>query len=356
MEKLNPGKTIIGTCSMDDKNTGKSVDVEVLYRNEDEGYLVTKDGDIKRVHGDEYRNILKAYKTTQWKADNVSRLMDEETEAASDHISYEEQDEITPESDNQQKTATDINDDQCADRKKQKIPLIILVSVLALLAILLLISFVYPGKNKQSTTSDQGNSSVGVAVLKRTVPVGELVSSSDFEVSYVSRDTFDVLSRTTYIGANGKSHEGTVILWNDIPSYDNYVALRTIEEGSVAYADDFALSRSAITGQMTIRLVAVIGSESIDDGEIVCELGRYVVEAGSLTDILNSQGQSILGDLYDEAETEETAENIEIAVEAVGGIETQEEPVDEEPEADTELKQEDNSKDTEQPVAEETIE
>ena len=328
MDNLVKGKTVIGNRYMKDRATDAVIEVEVLYGNEEFGFLRTVDGDIKKCPDEEYKKELAAYRAKLYRETEADRIMNESPEYAQEYDEDDAPETAEPETGTRNElvrqnngkivTADMIRDARKLDRKKLKVPFIILGSVAALMLILLLVSTFTSGNKKKSPAQDelQTESSIGVAVLGKDVAVGELISTSDFEASYVSRETFDLLSKTTYIGANGKSHEGTVILWNDIDSYDNYVALRTIPAGTVAMADDFALSRSAITGQMTIRLVAVIGSDSLDDGEIVCELGRYVVEAGSLRDILNSQGQSVLGELYDEAATEETAENIEVPVEA----------------------------------------
>ena len=302
MEELIKGRTVIAKKGVSDKKTGIVTEVEILYGGEETGYMRTMDGEIKRIPvPEQYKEILQEYRDRQRKEDAADQIMNE-GEDDTDYYAQEDQetgpDEQDPGKQELVKAVAGSLEIQKknglrAGHRKLLVPVIILGAViLATLGVLLAQML---AKNNQKVQMPE--ESICIALLKHDIRTGDAVTADTFEPSYVSRETFDLLGRTMYIGPDGISREGAVMLWDDAGKYENCIALRSIEAGSVAMADDYSLSRSSLTGQTTLRLVAVITSDSLEENEIICELGRYVLETGTLSDILNAQNISVLGDM-----------------------------------------------------------
>jgi len=300
MEELIKGRTVIAKKGVSDKKTGIVTEVEILYGGEETGYMRTMDGEIKRIPvPEQYKEILQEYRDRLRKEEAADQIMYEGEEGTD----YDVSDSPAMTGEEQETGRQELvksSSGELAVRKKEKslkhsrgkllIPVIILGTVVLATLGLLLAQLL----TRNSREAQLPEETVSIALLKHDIRVGDTITAADFEHSFVSRETFDMLGRTMYIGPDGISREGAVMLWDDVSKYENRIALRSVEAGSVAMADDYSLSRSSLTGQTTLRLVAVITSDRQEEDEIVCELGRYVLETGTLSDILNAQNISVL--------------------------------------------------------------
>lgn len=311
MEELKKGVSVIAKKGISDKKTGIVTEVEILYGGEETGYMRTMDGEIKRIPvPEQYKEILQEYRDKQRKEEAADQIMyegEEDTDydmpdgpAEEPEVQEPEKQEIVKASSNTLEVRKNEKRFRTVNRNLL-IPVIILGSVVLVTLGLLLVQMLT--KNSRKVQMPEEN--ICIALLKHDVAAGDTITAADFEPSYVSRETFDMIGRTMYIGPDGVSREGAVMLWDDVGKYENCIALRSIEEGSVAMADDYSLSRSSLTGQTTLRLVAVITSDRQEEDEIVCELGRYVLETGTLSDILNAQNISVLTDMAGDGEIQD---------------------------------------------------
>lgn len=160
------------------------------------------------------------------------------------------------------------------------------------------------------------DSTVAVAVLKKSVKAGEQIHASDLDKEYITEDEYNSAKGTTIINKDGTQETDKIILWSNKDKVENAYALSDISEGNQLMLSDFTGLKSTnnwVTlsvdnqevkiaaslveeGQTEVRNYLIITSKD-SNGSIssyAIENGSFTLKDKNLVDVKDSDGNSLL--------------------------------------------------------------